>query len=105
MNCVSFLQATDYPVSLERDAIQSNIAKAERLEQTLVKEKQLEIEQIRNKALPLMSEPSIVGTSDIVISQKTLETNWEELKSAALAVKKRNESARQLLEGKGFKKR
>lgn len=92
----------DCPVAFVNEVIRTNIAKAKRLEEVLVKEKQLEIEEIRSKARLLISEPSIPGTSDIVNSQKALETDWEKLNQAASTLKEWNECAELLLEGKIF---
>uniref|UniRef100_A0A915Q3V6 Uncharacterized protein n=1 Tax=Setaria digitata TaxID=48799 RepID=A0A915Q3V6_9BILA len=93
---------TDCPVTLVNEIIQTNIAKVERLEEILIKEKQLEMEEIRSKARLLMSDPSVPGTSDIACSQKALEIDWEKLNQAISTLKKWNECAKQLLEGRNF---
>uniref|UniRef100_A0A0R3RSE7 GAR domain-containing protein n=1 Tax=Elaeophora elaphi TaxID=1147741 RepID=A0A0R3RSE7_9BILA len=90
---------TDCPISFVKEVIRTNIAKLKRLEEVLIKEKQLEMEEIRSKARLLMSELSIPGTSDIVNSQKALETDWENLNQAISTLKEWNECAELLLEG------
>ncbi|EFO27979.2 spectraplakin [Loa loa] len=87
---------TDCPVTLVNDVVRTNIAKAKRLEEVLVIEKQLEMEEIRSKARLLTSEPSIPGTSDIINSQKALETDWGKLNQAAKTLKEWNESVTSL---------
>uniref|UniRef100_A0AAF5PYW1 GAR domain-containing protein n=2 Tax=Wuchereria bancrofti TaxID=6293 RepID=A0AAF5PYW1_WUCBA len=89
---------TDYPITFVNDVVRTNISKAKRLEEIL-KEKQLEMEEIRSKARLLISEPSVPGTADIVNSQKALESDWEKLDQAVSALKEWNECAELLLEG------
>ncbi|EJW84971.1 hypothetical protein WUBG_04118 [Wuchereria bancrofti] len=81
---------TDYPITFVNDVVRTNISKAKRLEEIL-KEKQLEMEEIRSKARLLISEPSVPGTADIVNSQKALESDWEKLDQAVSALKEWNE--------------
>ncbi|VDK27651.1 unnamed protein product, partial [Gongylonema pulchrum] len=88
--------AKECPTTLDSQVIEANIAKAIRLEEILAREKQPEIEEIRLKARPLMSDPTIPGTSEIVTGQKALENSWDELSKAAAALKKQNEFAKQL---------
>lgn len=84
------------------ETIRTNIAKIKRLEEVLIKEKQLEMEEIRSKARLLINEPSLPGVSDIINSQKMLETDWEKLNESVSTLKEWNERAELLLEGKIF---
>ncbi|KAK6106184.1 Spectrin repeat family protein [Brugia pahangi] len=89
---------TDCPIIFVNDVVRTNISKAKRLKEIL-KEKQLEMEEIRSKARLLISEPSVLGTADIVNSQKALESDWEKLDQAVSALKEWNEYAELLFEG------
>lgn len=96
------LKNTECPVTFNNEAVRANIAKVKRLDEILLKEKQSEFEEIRNKARFLINEPSITGTSDIIDSQKKLEIDWEKLNQTVSVLKEWNGNAQLLLEGKSF---
>ncbi|VDN02146.1 unnamed protein product [Thelazia callipaeda] len=91
--------ATDRRIALDDKVIEANITKVKDLEKLLTQKKQVEMEEIRNKAHLLMAEPSILGVSEIVSSQNMLEMDWERLVQICSKINEESGCAKQLLEG------
>lgn len=89
---------TDCPVVLDNDVIQSNILKVESIGKEC-KEKELEMEDLRNKLRSLLSERAVFGSTEIENAQNELEKTWTSLNENICLVKEKNLAARELTEG------